>query len=211
MIEAINPFPPLVYKAHFEGFNQTHIDAAKSILDQAPMQGTLSLEEGDARSSVYNQQLPPHGHPAFREFYQWQHQIAQYVLFEKFKLMPSTPFWISNSWVNRHGKGGTTLAHSHGMCALSIAAYLQMPDNGGYIEFKDPHFDIRSVHTYNNEEKSLFEWRDVPAVTGDVLFFPGWIQHQTQPNQSEQDRWVLTTNYVNVQHRPMPKAQRTEL
>lgn len=210
MLQAINPFPPLVFKAHYDGFTQEHVEAAREILSNAPAGGTLSLEEGQARSSVYNQQRPPHGHPVFKPFYDWLHQIAQYVMFEEFKLMSSMPYWISNSWVNCHQKGGTTLEHAHGMCALSIAAYLQMPENGGFIEFKDPHFDLRSVHTHNNEEKSLFEWREVPAITGDVLFFPGWLQHRTQPNSSNTERWVCTTNYVNVQHRQIPQ-QRTQI
>jgi uncharacterized protein (TIGR02466 family) len=206
--EAINPYPPIVFKAHYDGFTDEHVEISREILSNAPMGGTLSLEEGDARSSVYNQQLPPHGHPAFKDFYDWQHKVAQYVMFDQLKLMSSMPYWISNSWVNCHNKGGTTLSHAHGMCALSITAYLQLPKDGGYIEFKDPHFDLRSIHTHNNDEKSLFEWREVSAVTGDVLFFPGWLQHQTQPNQSDKERWVCTTNYVNVQHRKLPE-QRT--
>ncbi len=209
MLDIVNPFPPLIVKAHYDGFTNEHLKAAEEILNSAPDGGNLSLEYGEARSSVYNQSLPPHGHPAFQDFYKWQHEIAQYVMFEVFNLMPSLPHWISNSWVNRHKQGGTTLAHSHGMCAMSIAAYIQMPENGGYIEFKDPHYDLRSLHFYKNGDNILKEWREVPAVTGDVLFFPGWIQHQTQPNQSDKDRWVCTTNYVSVQHRK--PTTRTEL
>jgi hypothetical protein len=56
-------------------------------------------------------------------------------------------------------------------------------------------------------------WKEVPAITGDVLVFPGWLKHRTQVNNahsklliddngvgreenSSEDRWVLTTNFT---------------
>ena len=206
-LEAINPWPPLIYKAHFDGFTPAHIEACKDILSRAPEDGKLWLEMNDGRSSVNNQIIPPHKHPLFKEFYDWQHETAAKVMFEKFGLFDDIPYWITNSWVNVHPKGGETREHAHGLCSISIAAYVNLPENGGFIEFKDPHFDLKSLH--KKSEDSLLEWRPVSAVTGDVLFFPGWLQHRTQPNASDEDRWVCTTNYTSVQYRKI--QQRIEL
>jgi hypothetical protein len=208
-IEAINPYPPIVFKAHYDGFTDAHLDAAREIMAGAEKGGELELEIGQAWSSVTNQKNPPHQHPLFKDFYLWQHEIAVEILFGQLLLESYMPYWTTNSWVNLHKKGGFTYPHAHGMCSLSIAAYLQMPEDGGFIMFKDPHFDLRSIQRKNTQPGSLEEYQPVPAVTGDVLFFPGWLQHQTQANQSDNDRWVITTNYTNVEYRKKP--QRMEI
>jgi ectoine hydroxylase-related dioxygenase (phytanoyl-CoA dioxygenase family) len=58
------------------------------------------------------------------------------------------------------------------------AAYLSIPDNSGYFEYKD------------------VTWKELPTVSGDVIIFPGWIEHRTQTNNSSEDRWVITTNFI---------------
>ena len=37
-------------------------------------------------------------------------------------------------------------------------------------------------------------WKEVPVKTGDVLFFPGWINHRTQENTTNEERIVMTYN-----------------
>jgi uncharacterized protein (TIGR02466 family) len=207
--KAIHPFPPIVFKAHYDGFTEAHVEAAKEIMAGAPEGGRLSLEVGNAWSSVHNQNSPPHHHSVFKDFYIWQHKIATEIMFGQLYLESYMPYWITNSWVNLHKKDGFTYPHAHGMCSLSIAAYLQLPQDSGFIEFKDPHFDMRSIQRKIDIPGSLEEYQPVAAVTGDVLFFTGWLQHRTQPNYSDEDRWVLTTNYSNVEHRKKP--QRMEL
>ena len=48
-------------------------------------------------------------------------------------------------------------------------------------------------------DEEEFNWKKVEAKTGDVLIFPGWIKHRTQPNESDENRWVLTSNYISTQ------------
>lgn len=211
MFEIINPYPPILFKAHWDGFTKEHVEIAREIMAGAEEGGSLELEIGEARSSVSNQANAPHKHPAFKSFFDWQHEIATEILFGQLLLESYMPYWITNSWVNCHKKGGWTYAHAHGMCSLSIAAYLQMPENGGYLMIKDPHFDLRSIQRKNRNPGSLEEYQPVTAVTGDVLFFPGWLQHQTQMNMSDDERWVLTTNYSNVEYRKRSNSQRMEL
>ena len=38
-------------------------------------------------------------------------------------------------------------------------------------------------------------WRLIEVKTNDILVFPGWLQHKTQPNNTDEDRVVLTVNY----------------
>ena len=199
MIETVNPWPTVIFKEHYDGFGPEHVEAARDILNGAVDNGHIWLEDGDAHSSVTNQEMSPVRHPAFKDFYAWQQKKVGEILLEKMHLAENIPYWVSNCWVNVHGKGGLTKTHSHGMSVLSIAAYIQMPDNGGFIEFRDPLFEMHSIHK-KAKDYDVQEYSAVPAVTGDVLFFFGWLHHRTQPNQSEQERWVLTTNYTCVRH-----------
>jgi uncharacterized protein (TIGR02466 family) len=159
------------------------------------------IEGGNAKSSVSNPDIRPHAHPVFESFFRWQHQLAQEVLFNGFNLVDTMPYWVEKSWCNVHLNGGYTKAHAHGMSALSIVAYIDLPENSGYLEVKDPHYDLKNIHKRNNTDTDEDEWAVIPAVTGDVIFFPGWLQHRTQPNSSDKERWIVSTNYVN--HRYM--------
>ena len=196
MLENINPFPPLIFKEHFR-FNSVHLSAATEILALADNQGKIFLEKGNAASSVSNQQLPPHRHPAFQDYFSWEQNIAEKIILEIYKLSSNVDYVVGNSWVNCHGNNGQTLEHCHGLSSLSCVAYLKLPENSGFTEFKDPHYGFRSLHERSDDDADLKEWSAVPVIEGDVLFFPGWIQHRSQPNESAQDRWIISSNYVN--------------
>jgi ectoine hydroxylase-related dioxygenase (phytanoyl-CoA dioxygenase family) len=47
-------------------------------------------------------------------------------------------------------------------------------------------------------DDELYGWKQIPAVSGDVILFPGYLRHRTQANKNPNEkRWVLTTNYMN--------------
>jgi ectoine hydroxylase-related dioxygenase (phytanoyl-CoA dioxygenase family) len=46
-------------------------------------------------------------------------------------------------------------------------------------------------------------WKEIPTVTGDVLIFPSWLRHRTQVNNSNEKRWVLTSNF-SQEFNPQP-------
>lgn len=196
MIETVNPFPPLIFKGHFD-FKQKHIEAAEEILSSALDNGANYLESGEARSSVSNQHTPPHCHPAFEDYFLWQNNQAEQIIKNQYKLAENLNYIVGNSWVNVHERTGKTKPHSHGLAALSTVAYIKLPANSGYTEFKDPHFDLRSLHERSDGDQGLLEWAPVPVVSGDVLFFPGWMQHRSQENTVNHSRWILSSNYIN--------------
>jgi ectoine hydroxylase-related dioxygenase (phytanoyl-CoA dioxygenase family) len=70
-----------------------------------------------------------------------------------------------------------------------------MPKDGGYIEFYDP-LEYHKAHLPRVIDDQQSNWKAVPTVTGDVVLFPGWLKHRTQKNKSNENRWVLTTNYI---------------
>jgi len=114
----------------------------------------------------YVNEIHPHTMDEFKPFYDW------------LSISMGNEFFIGNSWVNVHHPGGSTIAHDHPNVSMVSAAYLSIPNNSGYFEYKD------------------VTWKELPTVSGDVIIFPGWIEHRTQINNSSEDRWVITTNFI---------------
>ena len=190
------PFEPIVIKTHFDGFDWEKLKPICEDLIRTTKIKT-PLEQGDAVSSAPNQTRWPHKIKAFSDFYQFIDPICQHILLNEWSLNRAFEYGVSNFWVNVHNKGGYTKMHRHGPTVLTMAAYLQLPPNGGYIQFLDPLENIKAYHM-KNEDEEHFNWKTVKAETGDVIIFPGWVLHRTEPNQSDDQRWVLTTNYMST-------------
>jgi uncharacterized protein (TIGR02466 family) len=103
---------------------------------------------------------------------------------------PNSQRKFNGSWVNIHPKGAWTAEHQHRSTPLVAVLYLSQPDNGGYLEIADPLF----YHWNGSKKPTDDTWREIPVQTGDVVIFPGWINHRTQKNQSTEDRYVISFN-----------------
>jgi hypothetical protein len=192
----VNPFPPLIIKSHYDGFDFKKLEPiCESLIKETKIK--THLEDGMAASSAPNQKRQPHAMKEFSDFYKWLEPIAQHIMKTEWQLFDGFQYIISNSWVNVHGKGGKTITHHHGATVLTIAAYIQLPENGGYLEIRDPNEYEKGFHMTQIDDDVL-NWREVKATTGDVVIFPGWLRHRTQENNSEINRWVLTTNYMSI-------------
>jgi uncharacterized protein (TIGR02466 family) len=97
---------------------------------------------------------------------------------------------IVSSWVNLHPPGAWTDEHSHGSIPLVVVLYIDQPLNGGNLEIQNPLF----YHWQGYNQLSTTRWKEIPVSTGDVVIFPGWINHRTQQNLSNQNRIVASFN-----------------
>ena len=188
----VNPFYPLIIKVHYDGFNWNELEPiCQQMIDGAPQNSTV--ENSNGFSSVYNTNNQPHLHPVFEDFYKWLRPITDNIIYAQKQIVQNYTYAPAMSWVNVHNNGGVTLEHEHGAAVLVAATYLNLPNNSGFIEFKDP-FEIQNG--FLPRENDIHNWKQVEAETGDTLLFPGWLRHRTQPNTTFSDRWVLTTNFL---------------
>ena len=96
------------------------------------------------------------------------------------------------SWVNIHKRGGYTGEHLHSPSPLVISCYLKAPKGSGNFLVRDP----LEYHRFGTpQEPAEHIWKEIPVQTNDVLVFPGWLKHKTQPNNTNEDRIVLSVNY----------------
>ena len=98
------------------------------------------------------------------------------------------------SWINATDPGGHNKMHHHGLADLSGVFYLKCPENCGSLTLRDP----RPAVFFNKFNKSLLRggYREVvvtPSV-GKCVFFPGFLEHSVEVNQSQEVRISYSFN-----------------
>ena len=181
-------FPPHIWKFKFD-FDYQALDPKISELFSL-VKSNSKLEYGDALSTVsVDADMQPHTWHELAPFQNWLGgKIADIRREHAFTYTRSE---VTKSWFNKHHKGGVTVEHNHNFATFVVAAYIKLPPDSGFIEFKDPLEYHKSGWPIFPEE-SLY--RALPAEQGDVLIFPGWIKHRVQPNLTDSERIVMTFN-----------------
>ncbi len=175
------------------------IDYSNNHSDKVP------LESGDAVSTViHNVNGEPHTWVENRRFVEFLYANLPNIQ-KEFKLIEKQ-LSISNSWVNRHSRGGETLEHTHPGIDLVVSSYLYCPPNSGNLIIRDP-LEYHRWSSFNDisldYDKHQYPWIEVPVKTNDVLIFPGWLVHKTEKSNTDIDRYVMTTNLKFGLNNPM--------
>lgn len=105
------------------------------------------------------------------------------------------PWKFVNSWANVYPKGAWVPHHNHGTVHWSGAYYVNAPKGCGDIFFIDP-----KEYALNNEPDNI-RWRgrqrmQVPVSNGAMVIFPGYLKHETAPNQTNEDRIIISFNIM---------------
>lgn len=181
-------FQPYIWKFKYE----FDIDRLENKIQElfSLVEKNSKLEKGNAVSSVsLSETLQPHTWDELADFQEWLGSKLEipkdyYRFYDRMSK-------VSNSWMNRHLKGGYTEEHCHTGSTLVASCYLKCPLDSGNIEFRNPleyHLNSWPVHP----EEIMFQ--EIPVETNDVLIFPGWLKHRVQPNNTDRERLVLTIN-----------------
>ena len=101
-----------------------------------------------------------------------------------------------NGWVNVNPPGGYNGPHQHTNAILSGVYYVDVPrgpsEKGGAIEFLSPH-PVRLLGGILKAEMFAERMRVQPKA-GDLLIFPGQLQHWVHPNDSGKPRVTIAFN-----------------
>ena len=193
-MEEMHLSPPYLWRMNYD-FNyeneslQEHV--GKLIENTAENFSTGSvLETGTAISTVYNQVHAPHKWEILEEFFLWL-QPKLIEVQSRWGYANGMPIPV-RSWVNIHKRSGRTMEHYHNGTAIAVSCYLKCLPGSGNFEYRDP----LEYHRWGIPgEPQLNLWNEVEVKTGDILVFPGWLKHRTQPNLIDEDRVCLTINY----------------
>ena len=120
-------------------------------------------------------------------------------------------FYITDSWVNVHGRGHYAGPHTHNNSLISGVLYLSVNERSGDLVFqRDIHsllpfppaldLDVDAFNIYNCKS-----WAHKPK-TNDICLFPSSVMHAADPNESDEERWCLAFNVfvrgeIGTQHK----------
>jgi uncharacterized protein (TIGR02466 family) len=180
-------FSNLIFKAHLP-VNWGLIGPRCETFIQEATQHQNRILDSTGGTTVSHPALPHE----FPEFNQLNFMLGNYLEQAKaaWDLRP-IPYHCCKSWLNWHYKGGQLEEHDHNVMNFVVTYYLQKPMHSGHIEFKNP----LEYHWCGYETNQQI-WKEVPAIAGDILIFPGWLKHRVQPNRVDDRRLVLTMNYI---------------
>ena len=106
---------------------------------------------------------------------------------------------ITGMWAIINKKGAFNERHHHGNSDLSAAYYVSAPENCGDIVFYDPrpapvykHPIARSPNLLNASVNSI------KPQNGMLVLFPSYLDHSVNPNNSENNRIVISFNLTLV-------------
>ena len=128
--------------------------------------------------------------PNFTEFF----QLVSPLITEFLEQLGYLGNWeFENSWANVYPKGAWVPHHNHGTSHWSGVFYVQAPANCGNLLLIDP-----KEYALSNEPDNT-KWRGnhkmiVPVTTGKLAMFPGYLKHESKPNESVDDRIIISFN-----------------
>jgi len=116
--------------------------------------------------------------------------IKQYLSQVGFMVYPKLAYSIATSWMTLSRKGHYGHIHSHGASDLSGVYYFKTSSDDGDIFFETPNKLLQSSFCFNHmHSRAYFK----PQV-GKLLLFPGWLEHGTQTNTTDNERVSVSFN-----------------
>lgn len=107
---------------------------------------------------------------------------------------------VSSFWFNINGKKDFNKIHSHQKSIFSGVYYIKVPDRCGRLVFDAPHTELMTSYlNYWHLEVDEFNefnsssWSISPNP-GDLVIFPSWLAHYTEPNMSDENRISFSFN-----------------
>lgn len=111
-----------------------------------------------------------------------------------FEQLSYTGSWkFENAWANVYPTGSYVPHHNHSKSHWSGVYYVSAPDACGDLIFCDP----KEYSLSNEPEGFIFRGNtrmNIKPTPGKIVLFPGYLKHETMPNQSEENRIVISFN-----------------
>lgn len=108
----------------------------------------------------------------------------------------SGKYKVMNIWINIGGKNSYNISHTHPNSDLSGCLYVKTPKKCGNIVFEDPRhsFRMNELDNYRNKTRLTFDTVEFIPEEGKILFFPNWLQHRVENNESDEERMSVAFN-----------------
>ena len=106
---------------------------------------------------------------------------------------------IQASWLTVNHKGSYHPPHNHAHAIFSVCYYPKADSGELVLQAPDGKSTWQRDYRMGFQYTQLNEWSatnwSVPVMSGDIVIFPGWVQHSTTPNESDELRLMIGANY----------------
>ena len=99
--------------------------------------------------------------------------------------------YFQQMWAAVNKKGNYNILHQHGQYMLSGGYYLQVPENSGKVNFRDPRPGALSNWIATSVLRAG-EWEGYMPKASDLMIWPAFLDHQVAPSQSDEDRIMIS-------------------
>lgn len=101
---------------------------------------------------------------------------------------------IDECWSNIHYQGSSTEYHSHSLMPVVATFYVKAKPNCGELVLINPmEYGLTHIpYEVPIEQKTETK---LEVLSGDLVLFPGWVRHRTEPNFSDDNRIVMSYNF----------------
>lgn len=107
-----------------------------------------------------------------------------------------------NMWTTIYPTGAYVPEHVHSNALLSGVFYAKAPPGCGNLVFKDPAYVAKTMFMRKaGEFPTVNTMHVIDVKTGTMVLFPAWLPHQTEPNESSEDRIIVSFNLNMVENR----------
>ena len=111
------------------------------------------------------------------------------------KELPNVKIW---EWVNINRRGDSNVRHNHFGRGIFMSGiyYVKTPENSGNIRFYDPRGSMHMALEDYDYYYGVADYQYVIPEPGLCLFFPNWLDHAVEENESDEDRISIAFNVV---------------
>lgn len=200
LLKMINSlFPIKIYKTKFTGDMSSLLGTLEKFIE---FDNTLINNQGSMRGNgvcSYVERRDLHTLPEFKLLVDFiTEQAANY-----WRELNYDDFYkpkIVEMWYNVYKKDSFIDLHNHAPRVLTSSFYLRKTPGVGNIVFENPLSTLLKHQPYQinkNTYHTLFE-QEFDAETGDLVLFPGWLNHRTNVNTLDEDRIMIGTNICSA-------------
>lgn len=123
--------------------------------------------------------------------------VGEAKTFVRDRLSITDEFYLTSSWATLNKRGDQHHNHHHPNTLLSAVYYSQV-ESGKLVFHANknglfPNFDFTFNYSDYNEFNSKSWTLDVEE--GDLVIFPGWLNHESTPNESDTPRILIGANF----------------
>jgi uncharacterized protein (TIGR02466 family) len=103
---------------------------------------------------------------------------------------------VCEMWFNVYKEGSFIDVHNHAPIDMTATFYISKQPKNANLVFENPLTTILKFQPYHidrDQYHNLFE-HEVDTKSGDLIIFPGWVNHKTRPNLNSEDRIIIGAN-----------------